>query len=249
MNNEINNNYSTFAEKYDQLFDSELYQEWVNFVTNITQATSVLDVGGAGRLAVLLAQRGYNVDVLDLSPEMLALAQKHANQSKVDLNLLQADMRDFSDWTVRYPLIVSFADSLNYLPNLNDFKSAVAQVYEHLENGGKFLFDVITPHQVNVLYDNYHYNNDDDDENIFMWTSYPGEEVNSVDHDLKFFVYDSHVDAFKVMREIHHEQTYDLKTYQQVLEQAGFHDIEVSANFGHDSIDETSERWFFKAVK
>ncbi|MGB4824114.1 MAG: SAM-dependent methyltransferase, partial [Leuconostoc mesenteroides] len=64
MNNEINNNYSTFAEKYDQLFDSELYQEWVDFVTKNSKATSIMDLGGgAGRLAVLLAQLGYTVDV------------------------------------------------------------------------------------------------------------------------------------------------------------------------------------------
>ena len=160
MNNEINNNYSTFAEKYDQLFDSELYQEWVDFVTKNSKATSIMDLGGgAGRLAVLLAQLGYTVDVLDLSPEMLSLAQKHANDANVDLSLLQADMRDFSDWKKEYPIIVSFADALNYLPNLSDFKLAIQQVYDHLAVGGQFLFDVITPYQVNVLYDNYYYNN------------------------------------------------------------------------------------------
>ncbi|MDI6523680.1 class I SAM-dependent DNA methyltransferase [Leuconostoc suionicum] len=250
MNNEINNNYSTFAEKYDQLFDSELYQEWVDFVTKSSKATSIMDLGGgAGRLAVLLAQLGYTVDVLDLSPEMLSLAQKHANDANVDLALLQADMRDFSDWKKEYPIIVSFADALNYLPNLPDFKLAIQQVYDHLAVGGQFLFDVITPYQVNVLYDNYYYNNDDDDENIFMWTSYPGEQENSVDHDLKFFVYDGAIDAFKIMREIHHEQTYDLKTYQETLKNAGFHDIEVFANFGQNDIVESTERWFFRAVK
>lgn len=251
MNNKnIKENYSTFAEKYDRLFNDDLYQDWANFVANHTQAGRVLDLGGgAGRLAVLLAQRHYQVDILDLSGEMLSLAQKHATDADVDVSLIQADMREWSDWQVAYPTIVSFADALNYLPNLVDFRATIGQVYDHLEAGGQFLFDVITPYQVNVSYDNYYYNNDDDQNNIFMWTSYPGEATDSVDHDLKFFVYDENIDGFKILREIHHEQTYSLATYRRELEIAGFKNIIVSADFGKQAVNGTTQRWFFKAVK
>ncbi len=249
-NDNLQNNYSTFAAKYDQLFDQDMYQDWADFVTSQTQPGAILDLGGgAGRLAVLLAQQGYQVDVLDISAEMLTLAQQHAAAADVDVTLLQADMRDWSDWQKTYPTIVSFADALNYLPTLADFRSAIHEVAAHLDKGGQFLFDVITPHQVNVGYADYYYNNDDDDENIFMWTSYPGEATNSVDHDLKFFVYDAAIDGFKVLREIHHEQTYDLETYQRELMAAGFEQITVSADFGDSTIDDATDRWFFKAVK
>lgn len=219
MTKNINDNYTTFAAKYDQLFDSDMYQDWLLYVREHTTATSVLDLGGgAGRLGVLLAEHQYQVTVLDLSPDMLSLAQTHANHADVDLTLLQADMREFSDWSTTYPLIVSFADALNYLPTIADLEAALFQVFDHLTDGGMFLFDVITPYQINVGYDNYYYNNDDDPENILMWTSFAGDEINSVDHDLKFFVYDETIDGFKIMREIHHEQTYNLATYQQLLQ-------------------------------
>lgn len=249
-NENIQDNYSTFAEKYDTLFNDDMYQAWAGYVVDNTQTGRILDLGGgAGRLAVLLSQKNYSVDVLDISSEMLSLAQSHANDADIDVKLLQADMREWSDWQSRYPTIVSFADALNYLPNLEDFKAAIGQVHDHLETDGQFLFDVITPYQINVLYDNYYYNNDDDEENIFMWTSYPGETPNSVDHDLKFFVYDENIDGFKILREIHHEQTYALTVYQRELELAGFKDITVSADFGKHDINETTERWFFRAVK
>lgn len=250
MTKNINDNYTTFAAKYDQLFDSDMYQDWLLYVREHTTATSVLDLGGgAGRLGVLLAEHQYQVTVLDLSPDMLSLAQMHANHADVDLTLLQADMREFSDWSTTYPLIVSFADALNYLPTIADLEAALFQVFDHLTDGGMFLFDVITPYQINVGYDNYYYNNDDDPENILMWTSFAGDEINSVDHDLKFFVYDETIDGFKIMREIHHEQTYNLATYQQLLQKVGFKNIEVSADFGRDEIHEDTTRWFFKAVK
>lgn len=249
-NDNLQENYSTFAAKYDQLFDDEMYTAWADFVAAQTHPSDLLDLGGgAGRLAVLLAQKGYQVDVLDLSTDMLSLAQQHASTAGVEVNLLQADMREWSDWSKKYPTIVSFADALNYLPTLVDFRAAIRQVADHLTPGGQFLFDVITPHQVNVGYADYYYNNDDDADNIFMWTSYLGEAANSVDHDLKFFVYDDTIDGFKIIREIHHEQTYPLATYQQELRDAGFTDISVSADFGQSAIQETTDRWFFKAVK
>lgn len=249
-NDNLQENYSTFAAKYDQLFDDEMYVAWADFVVEQTRPGDILDLGGgAGRLAVLLAQSGYQVDVLDLSAEMLTLAQQHAAAADVDINLLQADMRDWSDWQKKYPTIVSFADALNYLPTLADFRAAIREAANHLVPGGQFLFDVITPHQVNVGYADYYYNNDDDTNNIFMWTSYLGETTNSVDHDLKFFVYDEAIDGFKILREIHHEQTYDLAIYQHELKQAGFTDIKVSADFGQTAIQATTDRWFFKAVK
>lgn len=242
--------YQTFASLYDELFDGDLYLEWAEFVKENVAVGKVLDLGGgAGRLAVLLSKAGYQVDLLDISASMLTLAQKHATEEDVDLRLLQADIRDFSDWQERYPAIVSFADTLNYLPGLPDFEAGLKQAYEHLEEGGTFLFDVITPKMVNVDYDNFCYNNDENPEKIFMWTAYFGEEENSVDHDLKFFIYDSELDAFKMVREVHHEQTYSMSEYLAVLARVGFTKVQAVADFGEKKADDDDSRWFFICQK
>lgn len=242
--------YQTFASLYDALFDGDLYLEWAEFVKENVPVGKILDLGGgAGRLAVLLAQAGYQVDLLDISAPMLTLAQEHAADAKVNLRLLQADIRDFSDWEERYPAIVSFADTLNYLPGPADFEAGLKQAYEHLEEGGSFLFDVITPKMVNVDYDNFCYNNDEDPEKIFMWIAYFGEEPDSVDHDLKFFLYDERLDAFKLVREVHHEQTYPLADYLAALKRVGFTRIQALADFGEKKADDGDSRWFFICQK
>ncbi|MBS9337823.1 class I SAM-dependent methyltransferase [Fructobacillus parabroussonetiae] len=242
--------YQTFASLYDELFDGQLYDDWADLVKEQVPVGKILDLGGgAGRLAVLLAQSGYQVDLLDLSSSMLSLAQDHAADAAVDLRLLQADIRDFSDWEERYPAIVSFADTLNYLPSRDDFLAGIRQVYEHLEDGGTFLFDVITPKMVNVDYEDFYYNNDEDPEKIFMWTAFFGEEENSVDHDLKFFLYDEKLDAFKIVREVHHEQTYPLAEYVAMLKEVGFTKIELGADFFKKEADENDSRWFIRCQK
>lgn len=247
---QMEDNFTTFAKSYDELFDNDMYQAWAQYVQALTKPSPLLDLGGgAGRLAVLLEQAGYQVDLLDLSPNMLQLAQAHADQAGVSPRLLEGDMRDFSDWSTQYPIITSFADSLNYLPNLDDLEDAFQQVFDHLMPNGIFLFDVITPYQVNVGYDNYCYNNDDNPENIFMWTSFPGENENSVDHDLKFFTYNEELDAFNLLREVHHEQSYEQAVYCELLQKVGFNQIEISADFGQTVPNSQTTRWFFKASK
>ncbi|MDF7627395.1 class I SAM-dependent methyltransferase [Lactobacillaceae bacterium L1_55_11] len=250
MASQPNQNYTTFADLYDQLFDNQVYQEWLSFIQDRTQPEAVLDIGGGnGRLAVLLAQVGYQVTILDQSAAMLTLADRRASMAGVSVQILEGDMRDFSAWNQKYPLIVSTVDTLNYLPTEEDLAATLAQVYEHLDDGGRFLFDVITPYQVNVGYDQYYYNNDDDPDHIFMWTAFPGEEADSVDHDLKFFNYDESRDAFALLREVHHEQTYSLEVYQRLLKQAGFGEVAVWADFGQAEVGPETERWFFQAEK
>lgn len=91
--------YQSFAQLYDELFDAQLYEQWQDYTLNRLPSTSktVLDLaGGAGLLACLLATAGLDLTVADFSPEMLSLAGKHAAETGVDLQLVQADMRDLA---------------------------------------------------------------------------------------------------------------------------------------------------------
>ena len=50
--------------------------------------SSILDVPcGAGRISIELARRGYAVTGIDLSTELLELAQSKARELKLDINL------------------------------------------------------------------------------------------------------------------------------------------------------------------
>lgn len=238
-------NYQTFAQLYQNLFDPSVYDQWVDFVVSKTKPGMLLDIGGGnGEIGSVLTKKGYEVSILDLSAEMLQLAA----QKDGAMTLYEADMRDF-EIEKKFNTIISTTDSLNYLTTDAELKAAFQNMYNHLEDDGVLLFDVITPHMVNVTYDNYMYNNDDDMDRIFMWSSFPGEQEDSIDHDLKFFIYDEKIDGYKVVREIHHEQTFNVDTYKKLLSEVGFNKIEISAEYGHQKPTEQTDRLFFEVTK
>ncbi|MFB9770630.1 class I SAM-dependent DNA methyltransferase [Lactiplantibacillus modestisalitolerans] len=242
--------YQTFAELYDELFDPAMYQQWLDFVRRRVpdQTGQLLELAcGTGRLGVLLAQAGYQVTGLDLSDNMLALAQQHAQEAGVPLPLLQGDMLDLSEIGT-FNTVTCFADSFCYLPDLGAVEAAFTQVGQHLTADGRFLFDVITPHQTDDVYPGYMYNYQDD-ERAFMWTSYAGEVPHSAEHELTFFIYNEQKQAFDQVGELHHERTYTLADYQAALSRAGFKHVAVTADFGTAEPNETTTRWFFDCQK
>lgn len=182
--------YGTFAQLYDELFESDMYQQWREFVESRLpkSAQTILDVaGGAGRLGVLLAQDGYQVVDFDFSEEMLSLAFKHAQEAQVPMTLVQGDMRDLNGLE-QYDAITCFTDSLCYLDDFNDVQATLKQMAAHLKNDGWLLFDVITPYQTDEIYPGYMYNYEDPDEQrAFLWRSYADDDVeHGVIHELTF---------------------------------------------------------------
>ena len=123
--------YQTFAQVYDAIMDESLYDRWGQFVDKHLQnkKTNVLELAcGTGALAVALSKRGYTVTGLDLSDNMLSLANERAMAEKVDLPLIQADMMELSD-IGQYEAVTCFSDSLCYMPNEEAVSKVFQQVY------------------------------------------------------------------------------------------------------------------------
>lgn len=102
---------------------------------------------GTGTLALALSTQGYQVLGIDLSHEMLALAQqKHVQDElakQVCLQWQQADMREF---LVDTPVdaVLCHYDSLNHLSNESELRATFIRVAQALKPGGLFIFDLNT---------------------------------------------------------------------------------------------------------
>jgi len=82
----------------------------VRFVSqNRLTGGHTLDVAcGVGQNAIWLAQRGFTVDAVDISPVAIEQARQAAAQAGVAVNLLHADLDTWSPPAETYDLVIGF---------------------------------------------------------------------------------------------------------------------------------------------
>lgn len=238
--------YEQFAQLYDELMDTSLYAKWATYVEeNVHPSSTVLELGcGSGQLGIQLAQKGYNVTGLDVSIDMLTLAQQRQQEMGVHFPLIHRDMTDLSGFD-HFSAVISFNDSFCYLRQQADLRVAFQQSHYALKDGGVLLFDVHSVQKI-ISFAGYSYHGEVNGQ-LLVWDSYAGVEPLSCEHDIRMFL--QRPDGlYERYDECHYERTYPIAVYQELLEEAGFVDIEVTGDFLPSLLPE-ADRWFFKAVK
>jgi SAM-dependent methyltransferase len=106
------------------------------------QAKSVLDIGcGTGGHALLLAERGYEVVGVDLSPAMLERARKKAAAAGREIQFVEGDARSF-DIGRTFDVATFFFAVLGYQRTNDDVRAALRTARNHLNPGGLLCFDI-----------------------------------------------------------------------------------------------------------
>ena len=138
-----------------ELFDLDYgaFAEDISFYENIVRRSEgpCLELGvGVGRLAIPLAQAGYEVWGMDISEAMLAHARcKAGAELEGRLQLVQGDMRDF-DLGRQFDLILAGLGTFHELLTPDDQAACLRCVQRHLSPGGLFVCDLRPP-----LYDDW----------------------------------------------------------------------------------------------
>jgi 2-polyprenyl-3-methyl-5-hydroxy-6-metoxy-1,4-benzoquinol methylase len=131
------------AATYDRHDDGDLRARTTLTVLGLTPGWRVADIGcGNGVLATEAALMGAEVDAIDISPAMLALAQVYARDRKARVRTQSAGLLSFAYQPNSYDLIVS-EFTLHHLP---DFWKAVAlsRIYGALKPAANFyLRDIV----------------------------------------------------------------------------------------------------------
>jgi SAM-dependent methyltransferase len=149
--------FGAYSRYYNLFYRDKDYAGEAAYVHDLIQAhrpgaKSVLDLGcGTGRHDVALAQRGYEVTGVDLSEEMLAVANAQRStlnshpstgfsKQPSNLNFQQGDIRSIRlDRT--FDVVVSLFHVISYQTGNDDLRGAFATAREHLSPGGAFIFD------------------------------------------------------------------------------------------------------------
>lgn len=105
--------------------------------------STILDwAGGYGRVAIPLAQRGYNMVLLDYAPNHIAEAEAQATKAGVKLRLICADFRETPSDIQAYYAINMFTSGIGYLSEQDDL-AALQSLCKALKRGARFLLDTM----------------------------------------------------------------------------------------------------------
>ncbi|WP_156291128.1 class I SAM-dependent DNA methyltransferase [Oceanobacillus salinisoli] len=242
--------YQQMAYLYDQFMSEAPYDKWIDFTENIiedSQVSRIADLGcGTGEIAVRLAERGYQMTGVDYSADMLTYADSKANEKNLSITWLHQDLREL-EGLANLDLAVSFCDVINYITNKDELEDVFQQIFAILKPGGLFIFDVHSIYQVEHHFKNQTFA-DVLDHMSYIWFCIEGEEVGEMFHDLTFFAQEG--DKYIRFDEFHHQRTYSIEFYHQLLFEAGFNNIKVYADFSLENlVHKDSERIFFVAEK
>ncbi|MEF2093983.1 methyltransferase domain-containing protein [Bacillus sp. CFBP9009] len=245
--------YERFAYVYDELMKDAPYEKWLMILTAKLEqygigGRKVLDLAcGTGEMTVELAQHGFEVTGVDLSDEMLLVANEKAVKLGLSIPLFRQNMAEL-EGLGQFDCVTIFCDSLNYLCDEEDIVKTFSRVHEHLKDGGLFLFDIHSIYKMEEIFrDNTFAVNGE--EVSYIWDCFPGEEPYSVEHDLSFFVRDDESGLYDRFDELHYQRTYPVDQYKKWLEQAGFTVSEILADLEEAPLVAETERILFVASK
>lgn len=233
--------YNTFAEFYDALTENVEYEKRTDYLLHLYGSLSdkkrrALDLAcGTGSVALNLSKKGFDVIGLDLSAEMLSVADSKAQGS---VKFFCGDMTDFL-FEEKFDLCVCCLDSINHLADLSDVEKCFNCVYNALNNDGVFIFDVNTVYKHNeILADNTFVF---DEEDFFLSWDNELLENNVIRILLDFFVfngknYDRYSEEF-------FEKAYSIDEIKSVL--YNFDITAVYDDLCYGQPKEDSERLYF----
>ncbi|HJQ97637.1 MAG TPA: class I SAM-dependent methyltransferase [Candidatus Polarisedimenticolaceae bacterium] len=115
----------------------------------VAPGSRILDAGcGTGTLALLLAGAGYEVTGVDLSSSMIERARKKDTKQRVDWRV--GDITEL-ELDARFDAIVTVADVLNHLSDLDRWEAAFRSFHRLLRPGGLLFADVMTAHGLSQM--------------------------------------------------------------------------------------------------
>ncbi|WP_163194402.1 class I SAM-dependent DNA methyltransferase [Clostridium thermarum] len=242
--------YSRFAEIYDSLINEDIdYLTWSDFIREKCLELNIrtddyLDLGcGTGNLSINLSRGFKRTWCVDLSEEMLIIAESKFRDKGIKAKFVNQDMR-YLKLNNRFDLITCALDSTNYLTEDRDLDIFFLGVATHLKEKGLFIFDINSEYKLEkILGDNiFTYNSD---EIVYLWENTLDNRI--VEMYLTFFI--SEGKLYERFDEVHRERIYSTEEIEQALKQNGLNIVAKVDNYTNNPVKADSERITYIVVK
>ena len=242
--------YENLAFSYDRLTNDVDYEATVDFYYEILKReglkprTAVDLACGTGSVAAILAKRGLAVTGVDMSEEMLTVAQQKCCDLENPPRFVCQSLQRL--WLPRgVDMAVCALDSLDYVTNPEDCKEAIRRAYKALNPGGIFIFDVNTPEKLRAMDGQVFL--DEDDDVYCVWRGEFDEKTNICSYGMDLFQREGTL--WHRSFEEHREYAYSQAQLTEFLKAAGFTQIGVYADRRFEAPRDGEQRIYFKARK
>lgn len=226
---------------YDGVMAHVEYDFWARYVQRFIErycpdARRVIELGcGTGTFArELLKLAPYELTGIDLSPEMILVARRKAEESGIKARF---EVGDFTTCTVERPVDAALLlyDGLNYQLEIEGVRRLLRNTWNALRPGGIFIFDQSTP--ANSI-NNERYFEDQDEIEGFAWLRRsrfdPATRLHTTSFDISY--------AGDVYHEEHVQRAYSLQEIEPVILETGFVVLAAFRDFSMRKASESAER-------
>ena len=223
--------YHALAASYDRLTNDIQYEETVAFYMQLLEreklsVRTAADLAcGTGSVALLLAQKGMQVIGVDMSEEMLCVAQQKAQEAE-NPPVFVCQRLEKLNLPRGVDLAVCALDSMNYITNPALCRQALGRIFRVLNPGGCFIFDVNTPEKLRAMDDQIWL--DEDDDVYCVWRGEFDEQTRILSYAMDLF--QRRGATWERSYEEHLEYAYTQEELTAWLKEAGFTHIEVFAD-------------------
>lgn len=234
--------YLGFSKIYDELISEDIsYEKIAEFIIREASGRNrYLDLGcGTGNLSSILGKHFRETFLVDLSPDMLTIAEDKFSALKIPHQSFAVSMNEIS-FQKKFDLITSSIDAINYILDEEDVMELFNRVFEHLEDNGVFIFDVNSPYKIREILGNNDYVLTREDL-VYTWENYYEDDV--VEMSLNFFIKKG--EHYERIEETHEERAYEAEHLADMLKIAGFRNIILSDDYTDEPLHEQTERITF----
>jgi SAM-dependent methyltransferase len=210
----------------------------------------VLEPGvGTGRILIPLLEKGFQVDGFDVSEEMLTICRNHCETRELNPTLFKGEMASVSLDT-NYEAIIVPTGTFLLLHRREDSIKALRNFYNHLSHGGRLILDIFLQTDFST-----------DKTSIRTWESSSGEMITlesrvvEVDYINQYTISHHRYEKWRNGELVQSElerfplRWYGVEEFKMILEQIGFEDIQISADYEYGKYPtKSSEVITFEAV-
>jgi len=243
--------YDALAPIYDRLMSHVEYEEWAELITKIVMKFSqtpdphIIEIGaGTGILGGRLKELEYNYIASDISFSMCR--EMRAARSAIPVCAADGTKLPFKK---QFNLALFLYDGINYLQTLHSYSALFQSVYNVLESGGLFLFDITTRTNSMKYFSDYMYYEDYDEFSYIRHSHFDDKDAIQHNDFTIYRQYNDNPNLYEKVTEKHQQKVFTAAQIKSAIDNTYFKVIGIWDGFTFRKYSNKSERIHFLLQK